>query len=178
MDLEQIGIELTASPTAQFSDMGLEEGWLWSRLTLAPLCLGDTRASCLVNMAALEVCTASRFGDHPDRTAVCSYLALLAFFMVGSEDVRKLRSVSLLNGPGSDDDMLAFFKTLMKHLPDYGTHFALVMRDIEEYRRNRPIRTTVYKWLYNNYVTIIKVVSVLATLIGLYKAFLSLVQKN
>ncbi|CAO2188030.1 unnamed protein product [Urochloa humidicola] len=186
MELEEIGIKLTRNRTEAFSDMGLEEGWLfWSRLNMAPLSLNDATASWLVNMAAFEVCTASRFGDPPRRTAVCSYLALLAFFMVKSEDVRNLRSMGLLRGAKSDDEMLAFFNTFKKHLPDYGTHFAKVMASIEDYKQKRRIPTSVYKWFYNNWKTISAVVSIMlaaataiVALINLYKALLSLIHNS
>ncbi|XP_039776285.1 UPF0481 protein At3g47200-like isoform X2 [Panicum virgatum] len=185
-ELQEIGIKLTANKTEAISDMGLEEGWLFfSRITLAPLSLSDATASWLVNMAAFEVCSASRFGDPPGNTAVCSYLALLAFFMVRSEDVRKLRSMGLLHGADSDDDTLAFFNTLKKHLPDYGRRFAEVMAGIEEYKHKRRVITTPYRWVYNNWKTVGAVVSIMiatattiAALINLYKALLSLIHNN
>ncbi|KAJ1273911.1 hypothetical protein BS78_05G021400 [Paspalum vaginatum] len=174
MELEEIGIRLTASKTAAFSDMGFVEGWFSSELSLAPLSLSDARASCLVNMAAWEVCTASSFGDNPDKTAVCSYLALLAMFMVREEDVHTLRAKGLLHGPHSNKEMLTFFKTVVKHLPDSGSRFAYIMKDIADYRAKRYIWTQVYKWVYNNYKTIITVVSILATLVGLFSALFNL----
>ncbi|EMS56232.1 hypothetical protein TRIUR3_23900 [Triticum urartu] len=176
MELEEIGIKLTDNQTAAFSDMDLVKGRLLSELSLAPLSLSDTRASCLVNMAAFEVCTASRYGDCPKNTAVCSSLALLAMFMARKEGVHKLRSKGLLHGPHSDKEMLTFFKSVVMHLPDSGSRFAYIMKEINEYKLKRYIRIILYKWFYNNYVTIIKGLSFLGTLIGLYSAIHSLSQ--
>ncbi|KAJ1273909.1 hypothetical protein BS78_05G021200 [Paspalum vaginatum] len=180
MELEEIGIKLKGSQTAAFSDMGFVRGRFCSELSLAPLSLSDARASCLVNMAAFEVSTASRFGDDPDRTAVCSYLALLDMFMVREEDVHTLRSKGLLCGPQTDKEILTFFKTVGKHLPDTVSRFAIVMENIHDYRRSRYIWIPMYKWVYNHYgsivhvASIVKVVSFFAALLGLYQAILSL----
>ncbi|KAJ1273916.1 hypothetical protein BS78_05G021900 [Paspalum vaginatum] len=180
MELEEIGIKLKGSKTAAFSDMGFVQGRFQSELSLAPLSLSTARASCLVNMAAFEVCTASRFGDDPDMTAVCSYLALLDVFMVREQDVHALRAKGLLCGPQTDMEILTFFKAVAKHLPDTVSRFAIVMESIHEYRRSRYVWIAMYKWVYNHYgsivqvASIVKVVTFLATLLGLYQAVLSL----
>jgi hypothetical protein len=76
VELAEIGIKLTASETALFTDMDVRErGPLCGKLSPAPLSLNNTRSCCLVNMAAFEVATVSSYRDHPDCTAVCSYLA-------------------------------------------------------------------------------------------------------
>lgn len=178
-DLEQIGIKLTPSRTASFSDMGLEKGRLFvSRLTLAPLSLSDARAACLVNMAALEVCCASRFGDRAGAAAVCSYLALLAFLMAGPEDVRRLRALGLLHGPRGDGDTLAFFSAAAEHLPSYGKRFALLMAEVQEYKRTRRVRTALYRWVHNHLATVVKVVSIIAMLVGLYQGLIFLTRNG
>ncbi|KAJ1273915.1 hypothetical protein BS78_05G021800 [Paspalum vaginatum] len=180
MELEEIGIKLKGSQTATFSDMDFVPGRLWSELSLVPLSLSNTRASCLVNMVAFELCTASRFGDGHDRTAVCSYLALLAMLMVREEDVRTLRSKGLLHGHQSDNQVLTFFKTVAMHLPDTVSRFAIVMENIDEYRCRRRVWISLYKWLYNHYASILQVASILkvaallGTLITIYTAVRSL----
>jgi hypothetical protein len=177
MELEEIGVKLKPSGTDAFSDMDFVEGHPLGlrlrELSLVPLSLSDPRASCLVNMAAFEVCTASRFLEDPKKTAVCSYLALFAMFMVREDDVHKLRSQGLLHGPQSNIEMLTFFKTVMKHLPDSGSHFAHIMLKIAKYNNNSYC-AKVYKFVYNNLKTIIKVLSIIATLFGVYQAIQSL----
>ncbi|KAJ1273921.1 hypothetical protein BS78_05G022400 [Paspalum vaginatum] len=174
MELQEIGIRLTASKTAAFSDMGFVQGRFWSEFSLAPLSLSDVKASCLVNMAAWEVCTASRFGDDPERTAVCSYLALLATFIVPEEDVHMLRAKGLLHRPHSNKEMLTFFKTAVKHLPDGGSRFAHIMKDVEDYRAKRYIWTRLYRFVYNNYEPAFKAVSILVAFFTLYRGILSI----
>lgn len=89
VELAEIGIKLTASETALFTDMDVRErGPLCGKLSLPPLSLNNTRSCCLVNMAAFEVATVSSYRDHPDCTAVCSYLALFSVFMLQEEDVK------------------------------------------------------------------------------------------
>lgn len=178
MELEEIGIKLTASQKPLFSDMDLVKGRFLGELSLAPLSLSNTRASWLVNMAAFEVCTAASYGDNVNNTSVCSYLALLAMFMDRKEDVHMLRSKGLLHGPHSNKEMLAFFKSVMVHLPDSGSRFAHMMAKIEDYKHTRRIWIKLYKWIYNNYKTILTVLSILATLISLYRAIPSLNKKN
>jgi hypothetical protein len=93
--------------------------------------------------------------------------------MVREDDVHKLRSQGLLHGPQSNIEMLTFFKTVMKHLPDSGSHFAHIMLKIAKYNNNSYC-AKVYKFVYNNLKTIIKVLSIIATLFGVYQAIQSL----
>ncbi|KAF8645018.1 hypothetical protein HU200_066221 [Digitaria exilis] len=57
-----IGIMLTAKETRELIHMGIsKKGILSAELSYAPLSLDDERASFLINMAALELCTTSNF---------------------------------------------------------------------------------------------------------------------
>jgi hypothetical protein len=180
MELEEIGVKLIPSGTDAFSDMDFVKGRLFHlplrELSLAPLSLSNARASCLVNMAAFEVCTASSFLEDRNKTAICSYLAILAMFMVREDDVHRLRSQGLLHGPQSNMDMLTFFKTVMKHLPDSGARFAGIMKKIADYKNNS-FPAKVYKLLYTNRKAIVQVSSIIITLVGFYQAVLSLNKK-
>lgn len=177
IELAEIGIKLTARKEAVFTDMDVtERGPLCGELSLAPLSLNDTRACWLVNMAAFEVATASSYQDHDSASAVCSYLGLLSMFMLRQEDVHELRSKCILQGHQSNAEMLTFFNSVVKHLPDTGSRFAYIMACIEDYKKKRWMRTKVHKFVYNNFTTIIKVLTIVGILLGIFKAFLSLKQ--
>jgi hypothetical protein len=63
-ELAEIGIKLKANKNTELIHMGTKTKWpLLGDLFLAPLSLDDARASCLVSMAALELCTTSNFQD-------------------------------------------------------------------------------------------------------------------
>lgn len=178
IELAEIGIKLKASETAMFTEMDVRKrGPLCGELSLAPLSLSDTRACWLVNMAAFEVSTASTFrDDDPNRTAVCSYLALLSMFMPGEEDVDELRSKRILHGHRTNAEMLTFFKGVVKLLPDTGCRFTHIMVATEDYKASRRIRTKAHKFVYSNLWTIIQVVTIIGTLLGIFQALLSLNQ--
>nr|CAB3490569.1 unnamed protein product [Digitaria exilis] len=62
IELVEIGIMLTAKETRELIHMGIsKKGILSAELSYAPLSLDDERASFLINMAALELCTTSNF---------------------------------------------------------------------------------------------------------------------
>jgi hypothetical protein len=64
IELAQIGMKLTANQTTELVHMGINKrGILLAELSLTPLSLDDERASFLINMAALELCTTSSFQD-------------------------------------------------------------------------------------------------------------------
>ncbi|KAM0893481.1 hypothetical protein ACQ4PT_025097 [Festuca glaucescens] len=175
MELAAIGIKLTASKKPVFTDMGIaERGPLCRKLSLAPLSLNDTRACWLVNMAAFEVSTASNFQDHPNRTAVCSYIALLSILMFRKEDVHELRSECILHGHQSNAEMLTFFKSVIKHLPDAGHRFTNIMASIEGYKKKWCVPTKAHKLVYNYRRTIIKVLTIVGTLVAIFQALLAL----
>jgi hypothetical protein len=180
IELAQIGIKLKASKTTLFTDMAVREwGPFCCNLSLAPLSLNDTRACCLVNMAAFEVATGTSYRDPADFTAVCSYLALFSMFMLQQEDVDELRAKRILHGHHSNEEMLAFFKSIVKHLPDTGSRFAYIMFLIQDYkRRQRWLRIPVHRFLYNNSRTIIKTVALLGTLLAIFQSLLSLNKIN
>ncbi|CAN6381064.1 unnamed protein product [Urochloa humidicola] len=175
IELAEIGIKLKASETERFTDMHFKtKGPFCGELSLAPLSLNDTRACWLVNMAAFEVSTASSFKDDPpNTTATCSYLALLSMFMLREEDVHELRSKRILHGHHTNAEILTFFKTIVKHLPDTGCRFANIMFFIEDYKEKRWLQTKFHKLLYNNFGAIIKMLTIVGTLVGIFQALLA-----
>ncbi|WVZ49517.1 hypothetical protein U9M48_000866 [Paspalum notatum var. saurae] len=119
MELAESGITLTPNKnnTTELSHMGLhQDGTLFAELYLAPLSLDHNRASYLVNMAALELCTVRSFSNAPDEeaSAVSSYILVLAMLVNREKDVHELRARGLLLGGGglTNQQALSFFTSL------------------------------------------------------------------
>jgi hypothetical protein len=98
IELAEIGIKLKANKSTELIHMGAKTKWpLLGEPFLAPLSLDNARASRLVSMAALELCTTSDFQDAEDEdSAVCSYVLILAMLVAREEDVQWLRTRHVL----------------------------------------------------------------------------------
>ncbi|CAL5008833.1 unnamed protein product [Urochloa decumbens] len=170
VDLAQIGVKLTASTAHWFADMKVQRQLLCGDLSLSSLSLGDFAACCLVNMAALE--TAESFdasSSEPDAFVVSSYLSLLTMLMDREEDVHELRMRGVLRSTFSNAQTLAFFKELGQYL-QHGYDYRNTKVKISEYIRQRPVRTAVHKFVYNNHRIIVAVLSIAGALVGILKA--------
>ncbi|TVU43575.1 hypothetical protein EJB05_10055, partial [Eragrostis curvula] len=178
-ELAQIGIKLTASPEPWFGDVSVKKKCIFGELSVSPLFLNDVTACWLVNMAALEASTAIPFSrDWKDSAtdssfAVSSYLSVLAMLMDRKEDVHELRGKGVLRSIFSNTQTLAFFKGLGQHL-ELGPSFLATLEDIEAYKRRRPVRTVVHKFVYNNYKVMATVLSIAGVLAGIFRALYSL----
>ena len=150
--------------------MGLDRKWIiFNELSMAPLSLNDARASSLVNMAALELCTTPDFlGRAVKRvdSAVCSYLLLLCMLTHREEDVHELRTKGVLQGGAglSNKKALDFFTSLQSLRQ--GRCYARVMVQIENYRRKRPW-IKVYALCYRYRTTIAWATSALVGFISI-----------
>ncbi|CAL4991088.1 unnamed protein product [Urochloa decumbens] len=177
IELAEIGITLTAKKTTELIHMGLNKrGVLTAKLSLAPLSLDDERASFLINMAALELCTTPKFLEAEDEdSAVCSYLLLLSMLVHREEDVQELRTKHLLQGGAGliNKDALDFF-TSLQSLPLRGLCYVRVMVEIENYKVSRRVRTKVHAFLYKNKKTIFTVFSVISVLVSILGTLVSL----
>jgi hypothetical protein len=177
IELAEIGIFLTANKTTELPDMGLSRKWIiFKKLSMAPLSLSDVRASWLVNMAALELCTTPDFFDNHtagfEDSAVCSYLLLLSMLMHREEDVHELRAKGILQGAGlNNNKTLDFFTSL--HSLRKGRCYALVMVQIQQYRNKRPW-IKVYTFVHNNRKYITTLVAAIIGLISLISTLKSL----
>nr|CAB3492247.1 unnamed protein product [Digitaria exilis] len=164
IELAEIGITLTAKETRELIHMGIsKKGILSAELSLAPLSLDDERASFLINMAALELCTTSNFGEAGDEdSAVCSYLLLLSMLVHREEDVQELRTKHLLQGGAGliNKDSLGFF-TSLQSLPLRGLCYGRVMVEIERNKR-----------------TILTAISVIGVLVSILGTLMSLKSKS
>ncbi|KAJ1277064.1 hypothetical protein BS78_05G265300 [Paspalum vaginatum] len=158
MELAEIGINLKANTSTDLVVMGLQqEGSLFAELSLAPLSLDHNRASYLVNMTALELCTVRSFKNEKtpvEGSAVCSYLQLLAMLVHREEDVQELRARSILQGGGglTNEQALSFFTSLQGQRR--GKLYLQIMQEIEGYKKSRRMQTKLYSFLYNNRKTI------------------------
>lgn len=174
-ELAQIGITLTANKTMELIHMDLnQKGKLFAELTLAPLSLDRNRASYLVNMAALELCTVKSFTKAAvEDSAVCSYILLLANMVYREEDVTELRARGLLQGGRglTNAEALRFF-TSFKGMR-LGPCYSRVMRDIEIYKENRRMQTKLYVFFYKNKKIITTVITGIGVLVSIIAALLS-----
>lgn len=138
-------------------------------LFLPPLVMDDQNACYLVNMVALEECAPD------DGNIVTSYIYLLAMLMNRQEDVHELRVKSILSGHFSDQQTLDFIKNLVKLLLIPRSHMWL-QAQLDAYKRERWVWIPVHKFVYNNFKTIVTVLSVIGVLVGIFKTLLSLKQ--
>uniref|UniRef100_A0A0E0AQ97 Uncharacterized protein n=1 Tax=Oryza glumipatula TaxID=40148 RepID=A0A0E0AQ97_9ORYZ len=186
-ELAEMGIRVIPSKAEWFTDMNLKTKKfalplfgekfalsLFGELSLTPLFLNDFSACWLVNMTALEACTAT-LGGHPisDGFIISSYLSLLAMLMDKEEDVHELRAKGLIHSFFSNKEMLAFFKGLARHLR-LGSRYFTIIQQIEDYKHNRRPFIVVHKFFYHNWRIIVKLVSIASVLVGIFKAILSL----
>ncbi|CAD6252851.1 unnamed protein product [Miscanthus lutarioriparius] len=176
IEFAEMGIFVTAKETTELPDMGLDRKWIiFAELTMAPLCLNDARASLLVNMAALELCTTPDFFDDTaefEDSAVCSYL-LLCMLMHREEDVHELRTKGIMRGGAGLNNKKTFdFFTSLQSLR-IGRCYALVMVEIQNYKNKRPW-IKVYAFLYNNWKYIVAVGSAFGGFIGIITALMRL----
>lgn len=154
-ELEQIGIKLTANKeTTELIHMALHPAGnlLHVDLSLPPLSLDRNRATYLVNMAALELCTVKSFtAAVVHDSAACSYLLILAMLVNREEDVQVLRSTGLLQGGGglNDTQALSFFTSLQGLR--LGICYNHVMQHIESYKDKSWMWTKLYAFLYKNW---------------------------
>ncbi|KAF8645020.1 hypothetical protein HU200_014146 [Digitaria exilis] len=181
IELAEIGIKLTVKETRELIHMGISrKGILSAELSLAPLSLDDERASFLINMAALELCTTSNFQEAGDEdSAVCSYLLLLSMLVHREEDVQELRTKHLLQGGAGliNKEALGFF-TSLQSLPLRGLCYGRVMVEIERYKMERRMRIMVHTFLYRNKGTILAAISVIGVLVSILGTLMSLKSKS
>jgi len=176
IELAEIGITLTASKTTELVYMGVnKKGNLFAELSLSPLSLDDTRASVLLNMAALELCVTPSFHDAEDEaSAVCSYLLLLGMLVDREEDVHELRARRVLQGGGGLTNREALrFLTSVQGLR-LGSRYVRTMEEIEDYKVNRRTRTKLRAFVYRNVKVIVAVISVIAALASIIGTIRSL----
>ena len=128
---------------------------LFGELSLTPLFLNDSIACWLVNMVALEACCSKEYPR--DGFVVSSYLSLLAMLMDKEEDVHELRARHIVDSFFSDQEMLAFFKGLARHLRLGSRYFAAIQK-IEAYKHDKRVFIAVHKFFYHNLKIIVRLI--------------------
>ncbi|PUZ52089.1 hypothetical protein GQ55_6G242500 [Panicum hallii var. hallii] len=171
IELAEIGIKLVPSKTTQFKDMDIRKGLLFGELFLAPLVVDDLNASWLLNMVALEACSATA-GKNEEYT-VSSYLLLLAMLINREEDVHELRVKHILHGDLGDERTLRLLKNAADFICKTNQH-SLLLEDLDAYKQKRWLRIAVHKFVYHNFKTIVTVFSIIGVLVGIFKTLLSL----
>ena len=170
IELAEMGITLTPSKTTELAHMGFKEGRLRlsAELFLPHILLTYLRASFLANMAAFEITSKPRY-EYGEDTAVCSYVQLLGMLMDREDDVQELRSRRILQGGGlTNKEALDFFTSLQG--VTRGRFYYRTIRDVEMYKQNRRIWVRVYAFGYKYKKTVLAVLSVIATLSGIFGA--------
>ncbi|XP_048552870.1 uncharacterized protein LOC125533159 [Triticum urartu] len=175
--LEEIGIKLKVSDGNMFADMRINKRSLLPgrKLVLPPMLLGNVSVTCLVNMAALEVCTGISFVDN--NTVVCSYVGILAMLMHREDDVHQLRAMHLVQGELTDRETLDLFTSLGKHLPS-GERYVSILESIEEYKLGNWLWIAVHRFFYLYFTKIATFFAAIGSIAGVFKAFELIVVKK
>ncbi|KAJ1277016.1 hypothetical protein BS78_05G261800 [Paspalum vaginatum] len=181
MELAEMGITLTANKKGtELIQMGLKnKGTLFPELSLPLLSLNRSRASWLINMAALELCTTTDFYEAAEEeSAVCSYLLLLAMLVDREEDVHELRTKRVLQGGGglTNKEALDFFTGLQDLR--VGSRYLRAMQEIENYMVTRRVQTRLHAFVYKNMRTIVAVFSTIGALVGIFGTLKGLKDKT
>jgi hypothetical protein len=177
VELAKIGITLTANKTTELTDMRVVNKTVFAELSLPPLSLDRDRASYLINMAALELCTVKTFSKAKAiDSAFCSYLLLLAMLVYREEDVHKLREQRILvGGSGLSNTEVLHFLNSFQGLRS-GQYYNQIMVQIESYRENRRMRAKLHAFIYQNKRTIAAVVTAIVSAVGIIGTLLSIKQ--
>ncbi|KAM0919285.1 hypothetical protein ACQ4PT_008223 [Festuca glaucescens] len=169
-----MGIHLIASnEKTGFADTSIQKRRIFGELSLKPLFLNDITACWFVNMEAFEACASTRYPN--DGFVISSYLSLLAMLMDKEEDVHELRAKHLLKSFLSNREMVDFFKGLARHL-HLGHRYFVLHSKIHDYKRERPVRIAIHRFVYNNFKAIVAFLSIASVLVGIFKTLMSLKQ--
>ena len=95
-------------------------------------------------------------------------------FIDREEDVHELRTKHLLQGGGglTNKEALEFF-TSLQDLP-LGSCYVRIMKEIENYKVNRRVRTKVHAFVYKNKKTIVMFFSGIGALVSIIGTLKSL----
>ncbi|EMS47491.1 hypothetical protein TRIUR3_27283 [Triticum urartu] len=113
---------------------------------------------------------------HPsDGFVISSYISLLAMLMDKEEDVYELRAKHLIRSFFSNHELLVFFKDLALHLRLDHRYFIITAK-IEMFKDERPVRIAMHRFVYNNFKTIVAVLSIAGVVAGIFRTLMSLKQ--
>ncbi|XP_058782692.1 UPF0481 protein At3g47200-like [Vicia villosa] len=166
-DLTAIGIKLKSSGTRNPLSIDFSEGWFSAELTLPEICMNYTTIGTLLNLTAYEMC--QRFNHQYE---ICTFVIFINSLIGHSEDVKKLRSESILrNFLGRDEDVADFFNVISTDLLCSGDLYEEVNDKIYEHRfkKSKIWLAMAYRTYFSNPWAII---GLLAGVIALVLTFL------
>ncbi|KAF8667140.1 hypothetical protein HU200_053327 [Digitaria exilis] len=178
VELAEMGVKITASKTKKFGDMAMSKRrhpvGLFGELSLAPVVLSELTMCWLLHMAAYEDSQGDTLADN---FAVGSYINAVSLLVNRPKDVQELRTKGIVVSAFSDERTLDFFKKLAPRIK-VGDRYYEIFERLQEYRKERWLWIAVHKFLYNNFKSIVTVLTVTGVLAGLFKTILSLKQPN
>jgi hypothetical protein len=71
--------------------------------------------------------------------------------------------------------MVDFFKGLARHLR-LGHRYFVLLSKVHDYKRERPVRIAIHRFVYNNFKAIVAFLSIASVLVGIFKTLMSLKQ--
>uniref|UniRef100_A0A8R7VCD1 Uncharacterized protein n=1 Tax=Triticum urartu TaxID=4572 RepID=A0A8R7VCD1_TRIUA len=137
--------------------MSIQRNCLFGQLSLTQLFINDFTACWLVNMAAYEACVSAT--SPTDGFVISSYISILAMLMDKEEDVHELRAEHLIRSLFSDYELLVFFKSMARELR-LGHRYFITTEKIHNFKRERPVRIAMHRFVYNNFRAIVAVLSI------------------
>ncbi|KAJ4706274.1 hypothetical protein OWV82_019947 [Melia azedarach] len=141
-ELKLVGINFKPSKNHQLRSVEFRECFLRDELYLPPMTVDDSTKSLLLNMVAYEACA-----DSPDDFVVTSYICLLDSLIDHAEDVKELRSQSiLLNFLGSDQQVADLFNEIADNLVPNPDIFADIRENIERHYKNKMMNWMAEFW--------------------------------
>ncbi|KAJ4706270.1 hypothetical protein OWV82_019943 [Melia azedarach] len=141
-ELKLVGINFKPSKNHQLRSIEFRECFLRDELYLPPMAVDDSTKSLLLNMLAYEACA-----DSPDEFVVTSYICFLDSLIDRAEDVKELRSKSiLLNFLGSDQQVADLFNEIADNLVPNPDIFADIRENIERHYKNKMMNWMAEFW--------------------------------
>lgn len=145
-ELKSVGIHFEPGNTPNFKDVSFKSTFLGGKLTLPPITVDDSNKSLLLNMIAYETCP-----DAPDDFGVTSYVCFMDTLIDTAEDVKVLRSNSvLLNVLGSDEQVADLFNGIANGLVPNPETYAQVKALMEKHYKNR-VNIWIADWLHTHF---------------------------
>ncbi|XP_044953539.1 UPF0481 protein At3g47200-like [Hordeum vulgare subsp. vulgare] len=177
-ELADIGITFKPKKETEVGlvGMGLEKKPpIFRAISVQPLCLTNTNATWLINMAAFELCSTPDFENSYDENSdVCSYLQLFGMLLDQKKHVHDLREKDVIQGGGlTSKDTLEFFTLIGKNMR-IGRSYLRLIKEIERFKQKR--RISIKMWLFGKKHgrTIAAVISAIGVIIGILSSLQAL----
>ncbi|KAI5021286.1 hypothetical protein ZWY2020_055131 [Hordeum vulgare] len=155
-ELADVGITFKPKKETEVGLVGMgldKKPPIFRAISVQPLCLTDTNATWLINMAAFELCSTPDFENSYDENSdVCSYLQLFGMLLDQKKHVHDLREKGVIQGGGlTSKDTLEFFTLIGKNMRIGRSYLRLIM-EIERFKQKR--RISIKMWLFGRSTTV------------------------